>query len=169
MLNAQLYDCRLDAIRNAIEYKKHRILPLSAPESAKKSKQSLTNVGEDKDAGDTSADAEGERLTRAKFNNMLDDDNNVGDDMNSDDNPNATSSIATAASTTLNPPPEHGSNNSNSIMSASNCSASVNTNIGRNKDGRTTVFESPGIIRTKVNSIESPLGIPPTNLTSPVQ
>jgi len=35
------------------------------------------------------------------------------------------------------------------VLSSSNLSTNASTNFGRNKDGRTTVFESPSIVRTK--------------------
>ena len=68
----KLSDCRVDAIRNSIEYMRPRsILPPTAPSSAKKAKK---DDGEDED---DEGGGHG-RMTRAKFRNMLDD---VAEDM----------------------------------------------------------------------------------------
>ena len=67
----KLLDCRVDAIRNSIEYKRGEgILPETAPSSAKKGKKKKEDEEE-----------RGERMTRAKFRNMLDD---VADDQEMD-------------------------------------------------------------------------------------
>ena len=82
----KLQDCRSHAVRNALKYKKTRILlPPSAPNSARKANQHLPSQSSDDGDGDDAG--EEAPLTRAKFNELIGDEDGGEEEDDDDEEP----------------------------------------------------------------------------------